>query len=302
MKQRLTAGAELELLTKDELQSVLRSWMAELTRGAKFLRRSIQGEVAANGSLLIEGGDLGFKPNPGFTWAVTRLTIDGLSAGQKVAVYANDANPSSLLVPELEALAAPAVTSSAPTLTTGTNPAAGAEVSVTVPAGEVWEVQSVQFALQTDATVANRRVNIRVDDGASIFATAVANVDQAASATVTYIAGVGGIDYTAVRDGKLSIGLPTPLLLGPGWRIRTTTTNLQAGDDYAAPVIGYVRTTTTTAASTDETPSLIIPGDHGIVLQESDELVVAGSGLTPAAKITVTGQIKEVPSQMAWSL
>lgn len=73
MKVRLTAGAELDMLTRDELASVLQSWRTELTRGVRTRRVSIAGAVDAAGNLLM--GDGGDGPNESLAWAVTRISV-----------------------------------------------------------------------------------------------------------------------------------------------------------------------------------------------------------------------------------
>lgn len=101
MKVKLHAGAELDMLTRDELASVLRSWQTELTRGARLRRHSING-VAVAGVLLMGTNDDG--PAEGMAWAVTRLSIapgPTLPAGG-IQVFANTSeSPSSLLIRSL---------------------------------------------------------------------------------------------------------------------------------------------------------------------------------------------------------
>lgn len=101
MKFKLHAGAELDMLTRDELASVLRSWQTELTRGAKLRRLSISG-TAVGGVLLIGSNDDG--PAEGMAWAITRLSVapgPTLPAGG-IQVYANTSeSPSALLVRNL---------------------------------------------------------------------------------------------------------------------------------------------------------------------------------------------------------
>jgi hypothetical protein len=53
---------------------------------------------------------------------------------------------------------------------TGTNPAANAEISETVPTNARWRVHAIRFTLVTDANVANREVALTLDDGAAVFA------------------------------------------------------------------------------------------------------------------------------------
>lgn len=100
-KTKLTAGAELDFLTSGELRDVLKSWQTELTRGAKLRRRSLKGTVDAAGALAM--GDQDDGPAEGMAWAITRFSV---APGPTVPaaglqVYANDVNPSSLLIARL---------------------------------------------------------------------------------------------------------------------------------------------------------------------------------------------------------
>jgi hypothetical protein len=102
VKFKLSAGGELDLLTsgelRDELDRALRNWQQELARGAKFLRRSLSGQVDSGGDLTIRGGEEA-GPAEGFVWALTRVTpAAGLLATETLGVYVNDATPSNLLV------------------------------------------------------------------------------------------------------------------------------------------------------------------------------------------------------------
>jgi hypothetical protein len=122
-----------------------------------------------------------------------------------------------------------------PTSVAGTDPAAGAEISETVPAGKRWRVLGIQFTLVTNANVANREPVIVVDDGTNTLFQSPAGANHAASLTWAYSASnvgqpVNGTTATTVRQ----MNLPA-LLLPAGSRIRTSTTNIQAGDNYGAP-------------------------------------------------------------------
>lgn len=101
MKQKLTANGELDLLTREELAGVLRSWQTELTRGARMRRHSITG-TAAGGVLAM--GDNPDGPAEGMAWAITRLSIapgPTVPAGG-IQVFANtELSPSSLLIGNL---------------------------------------------------------------------------------------------------------------------------------------------------------------------------------------------------------
>jgi hypothetical protein len=117
---------------------------------------------------------------------------------------------------------------------TGSNPAAGAECSDTVPAGEFWVIKSILLQLVTDATVITRRVHVTLDDGTTAFTRKPSNASQAASLTQNYAIGgnnpASAVIATYCSDPLPEFGLPA------GSRIKTVTDNLQAGDNYAAPV------------------------------------------------------------------
>jgi hypothetical protein len=117
----------------------------------------------------------------------------------------------------------------------GTNPAAGVEISETVPTNAFWRLQSVNFGLTTNANVADRQVQLLIDDGAFIWFVVPALSVQAASLAVGYSWAPGAASI--VTSGGRSVGpIPAPTFMRPGWRFRTFTTNLQAGDDYGSPV------------------------------------------------------------------
>lgn len=99
--QKITANGVLDIMTKDELRDVLKNWQTELTRGAKLRRLSIIGNTDGAGALVMGGNDDG--PAEGMAWAVTRLSVapGPTLAAAGIQVYANDVNPSSLLVRNL---------------------------------------------------------------------------------------------------------------------------------------------------------------------------------------------------------
>jgi hypothetical protein len=127
-------------------------------------------------------------------------------------------------------------------VTTRTDPAAGAEVSIIVPGRAAFELVAIRLELVTDATVAARRTTLSFDDGTVEFFRWTAGDTQAASLT-RQLYGAAGLGYEAgaFRTDELVFGLPH-LYLAPGFRVSTVTENLQAGDNYAAPRI-YVRET-----------------------------------------------------------
>lgn len=116
----------------------------------------------------------------------------------------------------------------------GTTPAAGAEVNETVPTGARWRLQSFSVVLNTSATVANRQSTIVVDDGVNIFfeGDSAAAVVASSTARITYSPGLTTVNGIALDQLAPT---PSPLYLMAGWRLRTVTLGLQAGDQYASP-------------------------------------------------------------------
>lgn len=121
--------------------------------------------------------------------------------------------------------------------TLGTNPAAGLEISETVPTNARWLLKTFRFPLTTSAVVANRRPTLIIDDGANELWRVGSNVDQAASQISIYEAGAGAA-FATLDARVFSLPLPVGLLLMGGYRIRTSTAAIDAGDDYAAPIYG----------------------------------------------------------------
>jgi hypothetical protein len=117
---------------------------------------------------------------------------------------------------------------------TGTDPAAGVEISETVPTNARWRLIAARFTFTTSVTVANRTVALVIDDGVNIYYAIVAPAAQAASVGIDYNVGALGVQPALAFFNHW---LPTPpdFLLLQGHRIRTVTQNLQVGDNFAAP-------------------------------------------------------------------
>lgn len=116
----------------------------------------------------------------------------------------------------------------------GTNPAANAELAETVPAGARWRLRSLLASLVTDANAANREVALLIDDGATVYFATTPGANHAASLTRRYCASPAGVRGIGAAANEIAIAIPD-LVLPAGHRIRTLTTNLQAGDDWGAP-------------------------------------------------------------------
>jgi len=116
------------------------------------------------------------------------------------------------------------------------NPIAGADYVIVVPAGVNWIVRSLRFQLVTAVAVANRQVDLRIDDGAGhIFADLAAPAVQAASLTGLYTWATG-LNPQSTNNIQQQ-GLPAEMRLAGGWRILTVTTAIQAADQFSGAAI-----------------------------------------------------------------
>jgi len=117
---------------------------------------------------------------------------------------------------------------------TGTNPAAGAQISETVPTGALWKVRGIIATLVTSATTSNRRGQFHFTDGTNILFKSSA-IMQTASKTVTYgtASGMGFEDVTATEGFMLA--LPNDVKLPAGFVITTNPHGFQANDNWGTP-------------------------------------------------------------------
>lgn len=113
------------------------------------------------------------------------------------------------------------------------NPVAQAQFTLTAPGSAAWRVLALTFRLVTDANAASRAVRLQADDGGNPWFIVGPETDQAATIDRVYCV-VNGSHGFAGLSGLQPLPWPdTGLWLRPGWRLRTTTTNLQAGDQYS---------------------------------------------------------------------
>lgn len=118
---------------------------------------------------------------------------------------------------------------------TGTQPAAGADISETVPTGYIWQLRAITMTLTTSNQAANRHPVMVFDDGTNPFWEGDGNLIIAASSSPR-ISGSPG--YTAADiEGTINyiLQMPSVLTLLPGWRIRTLTNGIQTLDQWSAP-------------------------------------------------------------------
>ncbi len=117
---------------------------------------------------------------------------------------------------------------------TGTDPAAGAEISETVPTNARWRLIALRATLVTDATAGARVVHLFFDDGAAVYLECVAASSHNPSLTRQYSAAAYGVS-PATLNTEVLIPSPPQLYLLQGHRLRTSTNSLAAGDNWGAP-------------------------------------------------------------------
>jgi len=128
-----------------------------------------------------------------------------------------------------------------------TSPAAGSNLTITVPAGQNWLVNNFGFILSTSATVANRNAGITVRDslGNTMFSawaasSSVASYNHGASSIIQYWFGTGcRTDFGPIQS-QLGTSVPE-FKLGEGFTISTDVNNLQAADQVEDVVLSYVQ-------------------------------------------------------------
>lgn len=117
---------------------------------------------------------------------------------------------------------------------TGSNPAAGVEISETVPTNARWQLRTFRATLTVDATVASRFPQLQITDGAVLVYIARAFDAQTASLARTYNYLQHGFflngNALAQHHGLLPVASLTAATV-----IATNTSAFQAGDDWAAP-------------------------------------------------------------------
>lgn len=118
---------------------------------------------------------------------------------------------------------------------TGTIPAAGAEITETVPANTKWQLLSIRFQFNTSATVGQRVVNLTFDDGLNTWAVSgtINPQNEGHGWLYNFAAGFAGALGTTSPQ---FLQLPSPVILLPGWRIKTATVGIQANDQYLLPL------------------------------------------------------------------
>lgn len=116
---------------------------------------------------------------------------------------------------------------------TGTTPAAGAEISETIPTQRRRVLLSFRALFTTSATVANRFPGFQLDDGVNAFFLVHSNNAQTATQIFAYVVSPGNQFYNDTQN-QIVIPFPTSIPLKAGFRIVSRTNGLQATDQWSA--------------------------------------------------------------------
>jgi hypothetical protein len=122
---------------------------------------------------------------------------------------------------------------SSPTQITQAAPAAGADVSITVPANTVWRVIALQTQFTTSAAVANRFAAIGYTDAAgNPVMRSPAGAAIPASQAPRISAFIGAALAAVAGASQWALPLPAAPLLLPGYKVVTQTFNIDAADQW----------------------------------------------------------------------
>lgn len=123
---------------------------------------------------------------------------------------------------------------------TGPDPAVGQNILITVPLLVQWQYESLKIVLVTAAGGVVRTPKLTVEDAVGVVLGEYILPTLSAANTGTYtIMPESFIGLTQVNNATFPLSIPLPRL-GPGFKLRTVTTSLQAGDNYSAPIL-YVK-------------------------------------------------------------
>lgn len=114
-----------------------------------------------------------------------------------------------------------------------TNPLAGVDWTLTLGPNQRLRIESLNAVFTAAVAIANRQVQLIVDDGVNVVGVFPAASNIVAS-TISNVTVTAGSVNTPIITTDVLIPIPQPLILQPGWRLRTTTAGIQAADTWTA--------------------------------------------------------------------
>jgi hypothetical protein len=120
---------------------------------------------------------------------------------------------------------------------TGTDPAANAEISESVPTGKWWELLAISVVLVQGITQTPQPM-LTIDDGTNVFYASLGASSAQNVSTTTRYTWAPGLTLTAgAAAAAATAPLPSGLILPAGYRIKTVTAGKGGNTDYGAPQI-----------------------------------------------------------------
>lgn len=120
----------------------------------------------------------------------------------------------------------------------GTTPGAGADITETVPTGARWEVLTMSATFTASVAVANRFPLYQMDDGVQTFYRFGLLAALTASQVRAIVWHQGGLGAVVDQNNSISVPLPVGIRMAAGFRMRTTTTNIDVADQWS--LVRYV--------------------------------------------------------------
>lgn len=106
---KLRAGEEIDVLTAPELEKHLnaqtREYFQEQARGVSTFHIQDSATVSGAAVTFPPSGSVGYGPDPGFAWAITRLAVNNLSTNDVIKVFWDSAAAPGNFVAQLTAAA-----------------------------------------------------------------------------------------------------------------------------------------------------------------------------------------------------
>ena len=115
-------------------------------------------------------------------------------------------------------------------------PSAGADVDRDINTNVRWKIISLVAELTTDGNAANRRVHLLLAPSGFTFERSIeifSSVDQPENTSYKYTFAAFGAIPSAFDDDKVSVGIPSNILIGLSGGIATVTKNIQVGDQWS---------------------------------------------------------------------
>lgn len=123
----------------------------------------------------------------------------------------------------------------------GSDPAAGNNISITVPDNQMWRVHNVKFQLVAAAAAASRVVHVLFTRGSLVVYEGISATAQIISETKNYHVQHQTVGGSVAAADEIIIPMPPYIDLFPGDTITTVTDAKNAGDNYGIPTAGFER-------------------------------------------------------------